>query len=844
MRHLRSRWCLGVSVAWLLTAAAWVTPTSAIEVVIRGVDDPDPEQLAKAVMREESLVRFVAPSCPDSSLAKAVEEMVGLALERAGYPEPRVDAVVQRAVVQKAVVEGRGDGTGEAQRVVVDVTPGKRYHAGAIRVEGLDEPLADGLQQWLRSRQPASDAKPRVVDAGNVPEIEWVTDQGRPAKLNDPLWSQGKPAAFDAPFIASVRRSTARFLQEEGFLLAAAKVEKKTAAIDACQVSVDLVNDGSETATLMLRFEEAGPAAIVERVVIEGTDRISADIVGDYLGITPGQRITAADLRVWEERLRLSGRFIRQEVSCGPSAKDGSTAVVCRLLPHPDVTPLGMPLTREEVVMLRFRSWLMASLDGEGLEVRWVRPDEAVSPALLLSSEHGAVLTSGLGDDRGGLAVTASGLGVFLPRGDGRFEMPLMSLGQAMVHASLSVRDTVDEKAGVYRHDLSLSASFGSSHGDVPAAAVTARIEPVACLAIVHRRPDGNHGIEAVHWDGDVLEIAQADGRARFEAATGRLLELDLGAAGRVVIANVVNWQDAIAALERGAGNDLYDPAAPMSSAIAFLGRDGARELVQRALLATGWQPTAGSPWPGLARAVHAAAADGGFAKVDRYLSSFLAERSRADRLPTIPSTREKPRGGDPIMTAIGIFSGKLAIWLDGSCGRDAWPTGLARLARAMFQQDGAASLQEAASLMASDRAGPLAHLVAASVVPLKPAAASFALRGRGRIDAAAFRTDCEPVLAVFAASGLDDAAVSVLRRLDDDAARSIGQQCLSDRDGFKVFLDILTSPDGDSAAVGELSRALGAWWDASLCEVVTAALEERAGGRVAAGDQRSPLIR
>lgn len=246
------------------------------------------------------------------------------------------------------------------------------------------------------------------------------------------------------------------------------------------------------------------------------------------------------------------------------------------LLAYPEVTPLGEPLTREEAVMLRFRSWLSGALADNGLQVRWTRPDGTPQASVLLSAEHGAMIMLGADDSRGAVAVTEAGLGIFLSQHAGRFEVPLASLGQAGVQAALSVRETVDPKTGDYRHDLGLAASFGSVTSESElATVVTARIEPVACLALVHRKPSKDGDAENIFWRGDTLEIHGGDGVARFDGPTGRLLEVDIASLGRITVAEAGSWDEQLAGLRDVSGPNAFRPQAPVSSAIGFWIRAG-----------------------------------------------------------------------------------------------------------------------------------------------------------------------------------------------------------------------------------------------------------------------------
>lgn len=827
MRMAVDRFSACVALAVLLVGLCWCPSAAALEIAVHGVVDPASELLSEALEGDDDLLRYATPATPDAALGKAVTEATRLALQRQGY----IDAAVNTAVES---VDGH-------RRVVVDVVPGQRLTAGKLQIDGLPDSLVAELRTWLTSPQPPSSAKPRIVDAGNAATIEWVNDQGRPVRMKPPLWTPGEPAALDPPFVDSVKRLIVRFLREAGHLQAANQLKKKGQTL--CEIAVESAGNSDAAAggeaTLALRFEPLPPAATLGKVAIKGTGGASATELREFLQLSDGDRVTEADRRLWEEQLRQSGRFIRHAVTLEPlGAKDGSVKAVFDLVSYPKVTPLGEPLSREEAVMLRFRSWLTAALEGNGICAQWQRPDGTPMASCLLSAEHGAVIMLASERAGGAVAVTEAGLGVFLDQQAGRFEIPLSSQGQAVVHAALSVRDTVDAETGDYKHDLSLAASFGSAASESePAAVVTARIEPVACLALVHRKPSSGGEASDVRWNGDVLEIHGNGGLARFDEETGRLLEIQLDRLGRITLEEAGDWGVQIAELREDSGSNAYRQHAPVSSTIQFFasGESGAFAGQVLALIGLDRKASeAARPWNGLLTAVAAAAADGGFTEMDGFVADYLASESHRDTLPTIPSATGDQPPLDAIMAVLSKLSAKAWAWLDDTCGSEAWPTGLARLANAVLRQDGSASFQEVALFMGSDQAGPVAHLMAASAMPMKPLAASFAMRGQSRAEPAAFARECEPLLSVLKKAGLEQPIVATLRRLDEGQARSLGEACFGNAEGFGSFVDELKSCPTDQAAEEAVPAALMAWWEASLGKTVSLALEQRGGGRIA----------
>lgn len=799
----------------------------ALEIEVRGVTVPAPSLLAKALQADDDLLRATAPYVSDEGLCDAAAEKTRLALQRLGYAEPAVQASVER--------------DGEQRRVVLECVPGSQVVAGPVDVRGVPDALAARLTAWLTSPQPPSSATPRIADAGNAHDLQWVNDQGRPVRMDRALWLPGEAAAVDLPFRDDVRRSVARCLREEGYLVAAELIQKKRPQDFSAAVEV---SEADGLAHLVLQFGEEPLPATVRNLEVHGVEGLSGVAVLDFLEAEIGSRVSEVERRQWENGLRESGRFIRQRVTLqtdSQSQTDGSVVARVELLAYPQVSPLDQPLTREEQTMLRFRSWLQESLDGDGLVLRLTDASGDDLGACTLSAGHGVMLrVGGEADDAAVVAITDAGFGAYLPHGAGCFEVPLASLGQAVVQASLSVRDTIDPEKGAYRHDLSLGASFGtpSADGD-PAAVVSAKVEPVACIGLVHRQATTGENpadLSEVRWDGGTLEIVHGEGLARFDEKTGRLMELRVPDLGRVEISEAGDWGTALAHLRETSGPNAYEPHAPVSSAITFVGLPATQQLVASVTALVGMEQATqqiGPGWQGLASALMSAAAEGGFAKVDKHVANFFAATDKDD-LPKIPSPKDDKPAGDPLMLVLGKLSGKAWGWLDSTCGRDAWPTALARLGSAVLRGEATTIFQEVAVFMSSEQAGPVAHLVAASAIPMKPLAASIALRGGNMVTAEAFQRDCAPVLSILDRSGLDLAVVAVARRLEPGQAAALGMSWFGQGDGFAAFVADLRRAESDPSALGAIEESLAAWWEASLGETVSLALQGRSGARIA----------
>jgi len=821
---------------WLIVAVMVAEVASARDYVVQGIDDPQPDLLARALANDDGLLLLTSPLTTRKAYLAAVADKTVLALEHAGYPEPRAVARVEA-----------GD---DGERVVVDVTPGPRFTAAGIEITGLPDELAGDLRAWLKSQQPPADAVPLTVDAADGwSGTRWVDHRGQAARLAPPLWSRGQPAPFDTHHLRAVRGAIARFLRDHGHFAAARAVEKQAATGPRCEVSVG--RQGLE-ATLAVSFTDLPPASVLEEIEVAPASRTTAATLSELLGIEIGTTVTEHDRLAWREALRATGRFVRHEVKfkerkAGP---DGATGIVAifDLDAYPPVPPLGTPLSREEETLLRCRSWVLDTLaNDDDLVAAWTKPgDDRPTAALTISTREGVLLAALPGsEDACGLAATGGGIGCFLPRGAGRLEFPPPVRMRAVVDVAFTLEDTVDQGRHRYDRAVATAASIEPRPRDATAAlAVTARIEPVACLALLH------DDAATVRWDGDVLVVAGPDGEVHIDATSGRLVRITTATRGRIdVEAGPRRLAAALAELRQTAGADAWREEAPVSSAVGFLTSDSLGLTLTRLSEATGVEPLLAAWVPvftAAARNLREATARGGFTQADEQVRAVLAQVADDDAaaLPVIPQAGGPAPTKDPLMAVAASGASHAWRWLERSCGSTAWPCGLIRIAALAARHDSTGALWEVTSYLAAPSHGPLANLVASQVIPLPAMAVSFARQGQGRLTTAAFHTDCEAVLAILGDCGLDRCAVSLVRSLDDDEARAAAAALCHDPEALLPLVRDLKACAGEDEAVVSLPSALDRWWEASLRDLVAAALAAKTGVQTADNPDAEPTPR
>jgi hypothetical protein len=329
---------------------------------------------------------------------------------------------------------------------------------------------------------------------------------------------------------------------------------------------------------------------------------------------------------------------------------------------------------------------------------------------------------------------------------------------------------------------------------------------------------------------------------ARFDSRTGRLISIAVPAGGSVAVeAAPGRFAAALASLRTAAGENVARKDALVSTGLKFLIGESMAASLGHLLDAVGcakslaaWQ----SRLDAVAEKLRRTADSGGFAVADRLAGGMLARATdEATGAPlTIPSaappsaaaTDQPTQLADSHMAVARIAAAKAWRWAEWACGRDAWPTALARVATLASRGDSGV-LWEVSAFMTGKRNGPLAFLAAASAAPMPSMAASLARQGQTRLSPEAFQADCQPLLAILRCFGLDRCAVGLLRMVEDEEAKLLGERCLQDPTVFLPLVHDLRGRESDDAAVKALPEVLDHWWRESLHVVLATALAARA---------------
>jgi hypothetical protein len=860
-RHCFGRAVRAAILAWVIIVTDGTSVALADQVgslgaadrlVVRGTTQIDVEQLRQPLREDTDIVWLSRPHASRDVFMAAVVRKATLALQRAGFAEAQVHAVVESS-----------DGV---DRLVLDVVEGPRFEAGKIEVAGLPDEMGARLVRFLSERQPPRDAVPRSINRpdGTTAAI-WVAADGRPATLEQPAWNPAGPATCDAVKIHHIHAEVVRFLRDEGYLSVAPPAhDRRLVAKRARRGPVDItLKPAGSTIDLVVAIHDLPPKAVLQRIELPPECRTTERELIAYLGLKIGEPVNDRDRLAWRDRLRSSGRFVRHEVEFRGDPTDPGAAVArFSLEEYSAATPLSQPLSREEATMLRFHEWIVEAIGrGDDLVLEGSRPagdattGKAESARLIVSPTDGLLLTALPDGDRAcGLAVGHTDVSLLPAGGGGRLEVPLSPHAWCLVNVGLSlVRDKpIGKEPPKFRRNLSLAGSIGNATEGKPAGvAVAMSIEPVACLAFVHEdHPE-------VCFEGDTMVINAGGAISRFDAASGRPLGLAVAGCEVSLQAKPRSLDAAVEELRAAAGPNMFRADAPVVSAVEFLLSGDVAAACGRIADAAGLRGDARSTWEGrlghVIDLIQRCREDGGFDRCDQMLATASVGHpsdgraaGESDLEPLVIPSDEEPTTAAAAQKAVTRHVAAV-IWrlTEEHCGRDSWPAALARAGACAMVGDPAV-LDEMAEFMTSEEHGPLAHVSASSLTTVPLVAASLARRGQERLSTVAFHTDCHPLLAAIGPYGLDICCVSLMRALDDAAAREIGRAACGDSEILLPLVHALKAHEQHDDAVAGLQDALDAWWDGALRGVVAAKLHSIASPRTAAapGDQKEQPLK
>ncbi len=281
-----------------------------------------------------------------------------------GFPEPRVTVSYDT----------------DTKQVSVQITEGRRFRCGEIKVNGLEAALARELSGRLSEWHvpaPGFDQKPGSAEqkrestganfsAGNdefsLRAHAQLTEPAQPVNplkpSGDPrkhplLWVRGKPAHFGEEARGEFELTVKDVLAEHGFFFP--KLEIRTEP-----------DPEHGTAGLVVTVKELGPPGILSAILISGNRTNSQEDIQQFLGLSPGMQLTRARLDEAEQKLWRSGRFRDYVLKPMPVEAGEQAASRIRLnlkvTELEDVPSLKAPLSREQEALRKLALWLENNL--------------------------------------------------------------------------------------------------------------------------------------------------------------------------------------------------------------------------------------------------------------------------------------------------------------------------------------------------------------------------------------------------------------------------------------------------------------------------------------------------
>jgi tetratricopeptide (TPR) repeat protein len=531
--------------------------------VVRGLTTIPAESLRDGLLEDPELYWLGLPSADKADYLESLQARSTLALQAAGFAEPRVKVTTERS--------DDGDDV-----VVVDVVEGPRLIQGPIRVSGLSDTMAARLITYLQEKQRPIHAEPETIDLpdGTV-FTRWRYDTGDVEELINPAWEPGKPVDFSSPDHCGLYACIACFFCCEGFYEVAGvggeAVAEPLATVRE-HVDVSLVCEDGR-ATLVIDVPRLPPQSRLKAIELGDDLRTTSEDLQSFLGITLGQAVTNGDRVTWLAKLRESGRFVSHDVVF--RLVPGGVVARFDLVEYVHGRPLAEPPSPEERGIRRIREWLIGQLhSGRDIRLRAVLADDgnddaqAAEADLVIGSDAGIVAALRLRGDQYGLAMARGTIGLYGPTARVEVCEGLQFAPKSNARLFVSVDDEETESPR-QRSNLTVGAWL-TTRKNVPQVS----IEPVWCAAAAN--------VATSRMDGETLvlefEAPPTDGA---EGPLTSMLRID-PATGQCFGGRLENWSfdvttgkdmaaELIASLEASSGANVADAERPVAALGAFL---------------------------------------------------------------------------------------------------------------------------------------------------------------------------------------------------------------------------------------------------------------------------------
>ncbi len=389
--------------------------------------------------------------CPDFLLAShsaasfrqyllAVERLIQAGFQQSGFKDAQAAVAIDKT----------------REKIVVTVSEGPRYVFGDIEVLGATTLPVESFVRRMTER--------RVK-----------TTESEETETEDPIWQQGKPAAFSQGSLDKLIRDIKSVLAELGYYF--------------CTFTVDVVTTpGVSSARLVVRIEEEGSRTI-SKIIITGNQKNTRAQILDYLGLKEGMLLDRALISNVEDRLWRAARFLGYSVT--PQADAASEVIRLRInvREYEPAPTLSETFSPEETLLLKSCDWLSGFQHGQDdLMVTLDIKELNLALQIVVSPIQGilGVARTQTGAQAGRIVnaamVTPENISLFSPTCKTRFVLPELS---AQILASLALvpnPDSTETKLFMIRPGIAIKNNRlgGQYHLDV-------KLAPVCFLSFAHR---------------------------------------------------------------------------------------------------------------------------------------------------------------------------------------------------------------------------------------------------------------------------------------------------------------------------------------------------------------------
>ncbi|MFM8252270.1 MAG: hypothetical protein ACKOBW_11790 [Planctomycetota bacterium] len=339
---------------------------------VHGTQRVNARQLIAALQSDPEILWAGHPHEVMSQYREVIRRRAETALQHLGLPDARVKTRLDT----------------EAEQIHLDVTEGPEFQAGRIKITGTPAELTRRLTAELLAPRPTATVPPldlRLVEqpatnSSNSKVTVWLDRDLQPVSTVGPTWIEGQPAPCDQPTRAMLREQMEQALARAGY--------------DQTKFTLDIVRDSRRgTMDLTIAVTDLGTTATIAALRVTGAERNSQTDILDYLKLEVGQATTNRELRDCENKLRSSGRFLRQSITARRNPDSSAVIVTIDVTEYAFATPLSQPLTREEQALLACRSWLLRLRD-HGYDLHYQQQPVAANAAASAVDPDAASLTT------------------------------------------------------------------------------------------------------------------------------------------------------------------------------------------------------------------------------------------------------------------------------------------------------------------------------------------------------------------------------------------------------------------------------------------------------------------